>query len=114
MTSRRQVLKAGLAAASALSFPYIAKAYNRQPTLRVLGTHVTLQETIRIEAERALGINIEFYPGGSAEVLLQAATNPASFDLYEQWSNSLRVLWDANSIQGIDKRKISQWDNIKI
>jgi len=112
MTSRRQVLKAGLAAASALSFPYIAKAYNRQPTLRVLGTHVTLQETIRIEAERALGINIEFYPGGSAEVLLQAATNPGSFDLYEQWSNSLRVLWDANSIQGIDKRKISQWDNI--
>jgi len=112
MTSRRQVLKAGLAAASAFSFPYIAKAYNRQPTLRVLGTHVTLQETIRIEAERALGINIEFYPGGSAEVLLQAATNPGSFDLYEQWSNSLRVLWDANSIQGIDKRKISQWDNI--
>lgn len=112
MASRRQVLKAGAAAIGAMSFPYIAKAYNRLPTLRVLGTHVTLQETLRLEAERALDINLEFYPGGSAEVLLKAATNPSSFDIYEQWSNSLRVLWDANSIKAIDRTKIVQWDNI--
>ncbi|HSG62092.1 MAG TPA: extracellular solute-binding protein [Pseudomonadales bacterium] len=112
MTSRRQVLKAGAAAIGSLSFPYIATAYNRRPTLRVLGTHVTLQETLRLEAERALDINLEFYPGGSAEVLLKAATNPNSFDIYEQWSNSLRVLWDANSIKGVDITKIYQWNNI--
>ena len=112
MSSRRQLLKSAAAGLGALSFPFIAKAYNRPPTLRVLGTHVTLQEAIRVEAERALNINLEFYPGGSADVLLKAATNPESFDIYEQWSNSLRILWDAHAIKSIDKYRIQQWDQI--
>lgn len=89
MTSRRQFLKQGVASFSAVNFPFIANAANKRPTLRVLGTHVTLQEDIRLAAERALGFNIKFYPGGSAEVLLQASIEPESFDIYEQWSNSI-------------------------
>lgn len=100
------------AAATTLAFPSIVKAYNRKPTINVLGTHVTLQETIRHQAEKDLGIQIKFFPGGDAEVLLKAATNPGSFDIYEQWSDSIKVLWMANAIQPIDVKKLKYWHEI--
>lgn len=80
--------------------------------LRVLGTHVTLQEKIRKQAQKDLGIEIEFFPGGSAEVLHQASAKPESFDLYEQWSNSIRVLWQAKAIQPIESKRIRRWSEI--
>lgn len=97
---------------SAVAFPHIVKAYNRKPTIRVLGTHVTLQEAIRQQAEKDLGINIEFYPTGDAELLLKASTDPNSFDIYEQWSDSIKVLWMADAIQPIDIRQLTYWDEI--
>ena len=111
---RRDALKAagaGLLLGSA-GFPAIVRALDRKPTLRVVGTHVTLQEPIRRQAERELGFKIEFHPGGSAEVLQKAATAPESFDIYEQWSNSIRVLWQANAIRPIDTRRLRYWDEI--
>lgn len=81
-------------------------------SIRVLGTHVTLQEEIRKQAEADLGISINFSPGGSAQVLHQASTHPESFDLYEQWSNSLQILWQAGAIQAIDVSRIRYWDDI--
>lgn len=77
-----------------------------------MGTHVTLQEELRLRAEKDLGINIQFYPGGSAEVLMRATTNPSSFDLYEQWSNSIRVLWSSGAIKSIDTQRINYWKEI--
>lgn len=112
---RRQFIKnaAGIALPTALGgFPAILKAENTRPTIRVMGTHVTLQEELRVRAEKELGINIQFYPGGSAEVLMRATTNPSSFDLYEQWSNSIRVLWNAGAIQSIDTQRIQYWNEI--
>lgn len=100
------------AAVTALAFPSIAKAYNRKPTIKVLGTHVTLQETIRVQAEKDLGINIQFFPGGDAEVLLKAAADPRSFDIYEQWSDSIKVLWMADAIQPIRTSKLHYWREI--
>lgn len=82
------------------------------PTLKVLGTHVTLQEDIRQQAMSDLGINIQFDAGGSASVLQKASMNPNSFDLYEQWSNSINVLWRSKAIQPIEKRKLTYWDEI--
>ncbi|EAT13498.1 hypothetical protein RED65_08909 [Oceanobacter sp. RED65] len=98
--------------ATTLAFPSIVSAVNRKPTIRVVGTHVTLQEEIKRQAEKDLGINIEFYPGGSAEVLLKASTNPESFDLYEQWSNSIKVLWRAGAIKPIQVDRIGNWSEI--
>ena len=72
------------AAITTLSFPAILHARNKYPTIKVLGTHVTLQEAIRKKAQEDLGINIEFTPGGSAEVMLKASIDPNSFDIYEQ------------------------------
>ena len=102
----------GVAAVSTLYFPSILHARNKYPTIKVLGTHVTLREPIRKRALQDLGINIEFYPGGSAEVLLKATSDPTSFDLYEQWSNSIRPLWDADAIQPIETKRLKYWNEI--
>lgn len=116
-STRRTLLKAAGAGAASLAVP-AARAQGpdilvrRERRLRVLGTHVTLQEAIREQAEADLGIQISFEPGGSARVLHQAATRPESFDLYEQWSNSINVLWHAGSIQQIDRGRIRYWDEV--
>ncbi|MFY0642501.1 MAG: extracellular solute-binding protein [Bermanella sp.] len=81
-------------------------------TLRVLGTHVTLQEELRQQAMKDLGINIVFESKGSASVLQKASISPQSFDLYEQWSNSINVLWQSGSIQSIDTSRITNWNEI--
>lgn len=77
-----------------------------------MGTHVTLQESLRVRAMEDLGINIKFEPGGSAAVLQKASTNPSTFDLYEQWSNSINILWRSRAIQPIEKTRLLYWDEI--
>ena len=109
--SRRTLLKAGLAFGLTAGITPFAIGKTK-PTLRVMGTHVTLQEAIRQRAIEDLGINIEFEPGGSAAVLQKASMNPHSFDLYEQWSNSINVLWRAKAIQPIQKKRLKYWGEI--
>lgn len=112
--SRRSLLKASAAAATHLALsinaPFVHAS--KRPTLRVLGTHVTLQEEIRQRAQRELDIDIIFTPGGSSEVLQKASAAPESFDLYEQWSDSINVLWRAEAIQGIDTDRLDYWNEI--
>lgn len=112
--SRRRLLrksaKVGLASAALLHAPYVLTA--GKPKIRVLGTHVTLQEDLRKKAMADLGIDIVFEPGGSAQVLNKASLSPESFDLYEQWSNSINVLWRSGSIQAIEKKRLKYWDEI--
>ena len=113
-TSRRRFLKTSAAAVAGVSSTFhVPYAFARtRPTLRVLGTHVTLQEELRIRAQRDLGIELVFEAGGSAAVLQKASTRPESFDVYEQWSNSLRVLWQAGAIQPVETARIEHWDRI--
>ncbi|MGB0717211.1 MAG: ABC transporter substrate-binding protein [Phycisphaerae bacterium] len=116
--SRRKFLKSSGVALASAAAPYAwarsspAVHTSRGRPLRVLGTHVTLQEDLRRQAQKDLGFDIEFHPGGSAGVLQKASTRPETFDLYEQWSNSLQILWHANAIQGIDRTRIERWDEI--
>lgn len=108
---RRKLLKGVVSGGSAaIAAPYVWT--KEKPKLRVLGTHVTLQEPIRKKAEEDLGIQLEFSPGGSAAVLNKAATQPQSFDLYEQWSNSIDVLWNSYAIQPIEISRIREWSSI--
>ena len=106
--SRRQVLKsisqAAVGVTAITQAPYVFAEQRTQ--LRVLGTHVTLQEELRQKAMQDLDIDLIFEPRGSAAVLQKASTNPQSFDLYEQWSNSIRPLWTSGSIQPIDKKSL--------
>ncbi|WP_100913715.1 ABC transporter substrate-binding protein [Pseudoalteromonas spongiae] len=112
--NRRKFLKTvGVGAAlTSIGFkaPYVLA--KKQVTLRVMGTHVTLQEELRQRAMRELGINLEFTPMGSAAVLQKAAADPSSFDLYEQWSDSINILWQADAIKPIDTDRLIYWDEI--
>lgn len=113
MISRRTFLlgaTAATASRSLLAAPAIHT--KRRVTLRVLGTDVTMQEDIRRQAERDLGIRIQFDAKGSAGVLQKASTRPDSFDVYEQWSNSIKVLWHADAIQPIEKARIRRWKEL--
>ncbi len=113
--SRRLFIKTattGLAACVvAGKAPYVW-AKKARPKLRVLGTHVTLQEPLRERAQKELGIDIQYFPGGSAQILQQAASDPQTFDLYEQWSNSINVLWRSGSIQPIETERLKYWEEI--
>lgn len=106
----KQILLGSLAIGVYSKAPY-AYAKNKQK-LRILGTHVTLQEEIRQQAMADLGIELEFEAKGSAAVLQKASMSPQTFDLYEQWSNSINVLWRSGSIQAIDKNRIKNWGEI--
>ncbi len=110
-SARRRLIKGGAALGITAGVPPFAIGM-KKPTLRVMGTHVTLQETLRQRAMDDLGINIEFEACGSAAVLQKASMNPTSFDLYEQCSNSINVLWRANAIQPIEKKRILYWEEI--
>lgn len=108
--SRRKLLQGATGAGLAVKAPFV---FARKPiTLRVLGTHVTLQEELRQQAMQDLGIEIKFEPKGSAAVLQKASMFPESFDLYEQWSNSINVLWSSGSIQAIETERIRHWKEI--
>ncbi|MBV1880114.1 MAG: extracellular solute-binding protein [Pseudomonadales bacterium] len=104
------IAKSTALAAAAIKAPYVFA--KNKTTIRVLGTHVTLQEELRQQAMKDLGINLVYEPGGSAAVLQKASMSPGSFDLYEQWSNSINILWNSGSIQPIDTRRISHWGEI--
>ena len=109
--SRRQLVKTASVAALGLAgmgkAPYV---FSKKPVrLRILGTHVTLQEEIRQRAMADLGIQLEFEAKGSAAVLQKASMFPESFDLYEQWSNSINVLWRTGSIKAIDRNRIKNF-----
>lgn len=108
--SLTKIAAIGLATCATAKAPYV---FARNKTkLRILGTHVTLQEELRQRAMADLGIELEFEPRGSAAVLQKASVSPQSFDLYEQWSNSINILWSSGSIQAIDKNRIKHWDEI--
>lgn len=90
--------------------PYIFS--KTQTKLRVLGTHVTLQEELKKRAMKDLGIDLIFETKGSAAVLQKAAASPESFDLYEQWSGSINILWHAKAIQAIDTERLKYWKEV--
>ncbi len=112
--NRRSFLKnsaAALTGAVCLSkAPYVFA--KKKVTLRVMGTHVTLQEPLRRRAMQELGIDVRFEPMGSAAVLQKASADPGSFDLYEQWSDSINVLWYAGAIQALDIDRLTYWPEI--
>eukprot|EP00493_Phyllostaurus_siculus_P011007 UN11162 len=42
----------------------------------------------------------------------KAAADPSSFDLYEQWSDSINILWQAGAIQPIETERLRYWHEI--
>ncbi|MBC75926.1 MAG: signal peptide prediction [Halobacteriovoraceae bacterium] len=112
--TRREIIRNGAKSAAlgytAIHAPYVLS--KKTTTVRVLGTHVTLQEELRKKAMQDLGINLIFEPKGSAAVLQKAASEPGSFDLYEQWSDSINILWQAKAIQPLEVDRLKYWKEI--
>lgn len=113
-SDRRRFLSQGLKLAgvglAAVKAPYVFS--KTKTTLRVLGTHVTLQEEIRQKAMADLGIHLVFEAKGEAELVQKATSYPDQFDLYEQWTDSIRTLWQANAIQPINTDRLTYWKEI--
>ena len=108
--SIKKILTSSLTAATIVKAPFV---FARNKTkLRVLGTHATLQEPLREQAMKDLGIEIEFEARGSAAVLQKASMRAKNFDIYEQWSNSINILWQAGTIQSIDSKRLVNWSQV--
>lgn len=112
--SRRTFLKtSALVAGGGVALAKAPYVFAKSPvTLRVMGTHVTLQEAIRQKAMADLGITLAFEAKGESELVQKATTYPESFDLYEQWTDSIRTLWQANAIQPIETERLTYWNEI--
>jgi putative spermidine/putrescine transport system substrate-binding protein len=80
--------------------------------LRVLGTSVTLQDHIREQAERDLGIKLRFIVEDVATVQRIGAMQPESYDLYDQWFHSIDCLWPVHALQPIEIERIARWNEI--
>lgn len=93
--------------APALPCPAIRGA---RPALRVLGTEITLLPEIRERAEADLGIAIAFEALDFLGAQRKAATDPGSFDIYDQCFHSLDIVWFWQALQPIDTARIALWD----
>lgn len=83
-----------------------------RPRLRILGTEITLLETIRGQAEADLGIDIAFEKLDFLSAQRKAATRPDSFDVYDQCFHNLDIVWFWRAVQPIDVARISRWGEV--
>ncbi|MCW5256477.1 signal peptide prediction [Verminephrobacter aporrectodeae subsp. tuberculatae] len=83
-----------------------------RPCLRVLGTEITLLESVRERAEADLGIRIHFERLDFLAAQQRAATQTESYDVYDQCFHSLDIVWFWHAIQPIDLRRIALWAEV--
>lgn len=83
-----------------------------RPTLRVLGTAISLLEELRIGAEKDLGINVVFDNNDFLTTQHKAAQEPDSYDIYDQCFHNLDIVWYWRAIQPIAIERIKLWEEI--
>lgn len=80
--------------------------------LRVLGTSVTQVEAVKASAESDLGISLDFITLDGAAAQRRGALEPQSFDVYDQWFHDLDLIWPTGSLQPLQVRRLTRWDEI--
>ena len=83
-----------------------------RPRLRVLGTEITLIDTLRQQAEAELDIEIVFEKLDFIDAQRKAATEPDNFDVYDQCFHSLDIVWFWRAIQPIALDRITRWSSV--
>jgi putative spermidine/putrescine transport system substrate-binding protein len=83
------------------------------PVLRVIGTSATLSPELRRRAPLDLGFDIQFEVLDGLACQRRGVTQPQSYDVYDQWFQSLDLLWTAGSIQPIDTERIVRWRQVQ-
>ena len=98
------------AGAKRSSFP--APAFLQGTTLRVVGTGVTLLDPIKAQAEQDLGITLQYDVKDGLTAQQIAVTQPQAWDVYDQWFNSVKIVWGAGVCQPVDVTRLPQWENV--
>ena len=83
-----------------------------RPVLRVLGTEITLLESIRLHAEADLGITLAFENLDFISAQRKAAIQPETYDVYDQCFHNLDIVWFWRAIQSIDLKRIVRWNEV--
>jgi putative spermidine/putrescine transport system substrate-binding protein len=92
------------------TFP--APAFLQGTTLRVVGTGVTLLDPIKAQAEQDLGITLQYDVKDGLTAQQIAVTQPQAWDVYDQWFNSVKIVWGAGVCQPVDVTRLPQWENV--
>lgn len=98
----------GMQRSTTVSAPFVQTS--GKPTLRILGTAVTLIEPIRAQAQADLGIELDFTVLDGVTAQLSAVTRPDAFDVYDQWFHNMELAWTSGAIQPVEIQRIVQWD----
>lgn len=83
-----------------------------KPHLRVLGTEITMLDSIRRRAESDLGITLTFDCQDFLSAQQRAATHPETYDVYDQCFHNLDIVWFWRAIQPIDTQRIPLWAEV--
>ncbi len=83
-----------------------------RPILRVLGTEITLLESIRTRAETDLGVEIRFESLDFVSAQQKAAFQPDAYDVYDQSFHNLDIVWFWRALQSIDLKRIVRWEEV--
>ena len=89
--------------------PYVQRG---PVTLRVLGTSVTLLDSIRERAREDLGLRLEFTVMDGVAAQRAGVLAPDSFDIYDQWFHNVDFVWPAGAIQPIELSRLEHWESI--
>ena len=114
--TRRDFLKTSSATSLALGvgsitgFPYVHAA---DPiTLRYASTAVTQDTRIAAQFEKDTGIKLQYIPLTSDDVVKTAVTQPNRFDVLEPEVWMIKKIVPSGNLQGMDRNRIKQADNI--
>jgi putative spermidine/putrescine transport system substrate-binding protein len=83
-----------------------------EAALRVIGTSVTLHPHLMNLARQELGFPISFEVLDGLACQQRGVMQPETYDIYDQWFNSVDLLWTAGSIEAIDTTRIAQWRDL--
>jgi len=113
-TTRRTLLRGAALAGAAAAAPLAAPAVHAQApvTLRYLGTAVNQSAEIAAKVRQDLGIVLEYIPVLTDDVIRRAVTQPNTFDLLDLEYFSAKRVVPSGNLQGIEARRIKEFDNI--
>lgn len=92
--------------------PPQSPAIIRRRSLRVLGTDISLLESVRARAVADLGFDIVFESLDFPSCQRKAALNPETYDVYDQCFHNLDIVWFWGALQPIDTGRIETWARI--
>ena len=110
ITGQSAATTVGATTSKRSTFP--APAFLQGTTLRVVGTGVSLLDPIKVQAEQDLGITLQWDVKDGLTAQQIAVTQPQAWDLYDQWFNSVKIVWAADVCQPVDTTRLPQWDAV--